>query len=393
MIAVGCTSDLPVEVSSGSVYRIHSKPSRFIKIGMGFAYVTEWALRRPNKLQHSLRAADNTLIWGHCQDDGERRGTLVNKVVNRIMDDEVTFDAARRAALDKFIVEEDLPDPFRTVFLAWYAGMTAHLAEWASRVETTPLIGFSGCQGSGKSTLVRAMAHVLREAHDVAIAVLSLDDFYLPKGARQAMAETVHPLFATRGVPGTHDLALLTRTIAALRGTGSVPLPRFDKATDDRTEMVHWRQESAPVGLILLEGWCIGIPPQPVEALVQPVNETEANKDSDRVWRAEVNRHLESDYATLFAELDALLLLQAPSFDAVFNWRWQQEQQLSRLFQRDHPTLTDPTMTQSEVADFVLHYQRLTEHGMATLPDRADCVWELTEDRSVGKMRLAGLAA
>ena len=309
------------------------------------------------------------------------------------MDDEVTFDAARRAALDQFIVEEELPDPFRAVFLEWYAGITAHLAEWASRAETVPLIGFSGCQGSGKSTLVNAMAYVLREAHSASIAVLSLDDFYLPKSARQAMAETVHPLFATRGVPGTHDLALLTRTIAALRGTGSVSLPRFDKATDDRTEMVHWRQVSAPVGLILLEGWCIGIPPQPDEALLRPVNETEANKDADHVWRAEVNRQLEADYATLFAELDALLLLQAPSFDAVFNWRWQQEQQLSRRFQQDHPALMDPTMTRSEVADFVLHYQRLTEHGMATLPDRADCVWELTEDRTVGKMRLAGLAA
>ena len=333
------------------------------------------------------------MIWGHCQDDGERRETLVNKVIRTIMDDEAKFNAARRAALDQFIIQEELTDQFRTVFLEWYAGITALMAEWASRLGTAPLIGFSGSQGSGKSTLVNAMSHVLRDAHGIATTVLSLDDFYLPKSARQAMAETVHPLFATRGVPGTHDLVLLTRTIAALRGTGPIPLPRFDKATDDRTEMVHWRQESAPVGLILLEGWCIGIPPQPDEALVQPVNETEANKDADRVWRAEVNRQLEGDYATLFAELDALLLLQAPSFDAVFNWRWQQEQQLSRRFQRDHPASKDPTMTQSEVADFVLHYQRLTEHGMATLPDRADCVWELTEDRSVGKMRLAGLAA
>ena len=105
------------------------------------------------------------------------------------MDDEVTFNAARLVALDQFIVEEGLRDPFRTAFLEWYAGITAHLAEWASRMETAPLIGFSGCQGSGKSTLVKAMAHVLREAHDVTIAVLSLDDFYLPKSARQAMAE------------------------------------------------------------------------------------------------------------------------------------------------------------------------------------------------------------
>ena len=62
------------------------------------------------------------------------------------------------------------------------------------------------------------------------------------------MADTVHPLFATRGVPGTHDLTLLHDTINALRGSqGEVAVPGFDKAADDRTEMVHWRQESAPV--------------------------------------------------------------------------------------------------------------------------------------------------
>jgi hypothetical protein len=64
VIAVGCTSDLPVEVPSGSVYRIHSKPSWFIKVGMGFAYTTEWAPRRPYKLQRLLRTADNIFDLG-----------------------------------------------------------------------------------------------------------------------------------------------------------------------------------------------------------------------------------------------------------------------------------------------------------------------------------------
>ena len=310
------------------------------------------------------------------------------------MDDEQNTRAALQAVLARFIQEASLPDSVAFNFMRWYAGVTGSLAQRAKAAHTAPLVGFSGCQGSGKSTLVALMAKVMREVHGVSTVVLSLDDFYLTKAARAALAESIHPLFATRGVPGTHDLTLLDDTINALRGSqGEVAVPGFDKAADDRTEMVHWRQESAPVGLIFLEGWCVGVPPQPLEDLVSPVNETEADKDADRVWRAEVNRQLEADYATLFAELDALLLLQAPSFDAVFNWRWQQEQQLSRRFQQDHPALMDPTMTRSEVADFVLHYQRLTEHGMATLPDRADCVWELTEDRTVGKMRLAGLAA
>ncbi|GIR71751.1 MAG: hypothetical protein CM15mP74_30020 [Halieaceae bacterium] len=135
------------------------------------------------------------------------------------MDDEVTFDAARRAVLEKFIAEEELPHHFGTVF---WSGMRGSRLFWQSgHLEWDPAtIGFSGSQGSGKSTLVKAMSHVLRHAHGIATTVLSLDDFYLPKSARQAMAETVHPLFATRGVPGTHDLVLLTRTIAALREPG-----------------------------------------------------------------------------------------------------------------------------------------------------------------------------
>ena len=102
-------------------------------------------------------------------------------------------------------------------FMRWYAGVTGSLAQRAKAANTAPLVGFSGCQGSGKSTLVALMAKVMREVHGVSTVVLSLDDFYLTKAARVALAQSIHPLFATRGVPGTHDLALLNETIAALR--------------------------------------------------------------------------------------------------------------------------------------------------------------------------------
>src|SRR5690606_34530577 len=74
-----------------------------------------------------------------------------------------------------------------------------------------PLIGIAGAQGSGKTTLARAAAERFGAAH------LSLDDVYLTKTERQTLARQVHPLFAVRGPPGTHDLALLEATVAALR--------------------------------------------------------------------------------------------------------------------------------------------------------------------------------
>ena len=324
------------------------------------------------------------------------RNTDLTKWTENIMDDEQNTRAALQAVLARFIQEASLPDSVAFNFMRWYAGVTGSLAQRAKAVNTAPLVGFSGCQGSGKSTLVALMAKVMREVHGVSTVVLSLDDFYLTKAARVALAQSIHPLFATRGVPGTHDLALMNETIAALRQPppgGSVPVPAFDKALDDRPEMVHWRQVSAPVQLILLEGWCVGFSPQQKSELEAPINLMEAEQDPSRVWRGEVNRQLATEYADLFGKLDALLLLQAPSFDSVFDWRWQQEQRLSQQFQQDHPDKPDPTMTRSEVADFILHYQRLTEHGLKTLPDRADFVWELASDRSVERMWLTEVAA
>ena len=310
------------------------------------------------------------------------------------MDDEQNTRAALQTVLARFLQEASLPDSVAFNFMRWHAGVTQSLAQRAKTADTPPLIGFSGCQGSGKSTLVALMAKVMREVYGVSTVVLSLDDFYLTKAARAALAESIHPLFATRGVPGTHDLGLLNATISALRQpSGAVPVPAFDKALDDRTEIVHWRQVSAPVQLILLEGWCVGLLPQSESELESPINPMEAEQDPSLVWRREVNRQLANGYAHLFGELDALLLLQAPSFDAVFEWRWQQEQRLSEQFQQDHPDRHDPTMSRSEVADFVLHYQRLTEHALKTLPDRADFVWELATDRAVERMWLTEVAA
>ena len=324
------------------------------------------------------------------------RNTDLTKWTENIMDDEQNTLAALQAVLARFIQEASLPDSVAFNFMRWYAGVTGSLAQRAKAANTAPLVGFSGCQGSGKSTLVALMAKVMREVHGVSTVVLSLDDFYLTKATRVALAQSIHPLFATRGVPGTHDLVLLNETIAALRQPpprGAVPVPAFDKALDDRTEMVHWRQVSAPVQLIFLEGWCVGLSPQQESELEAPINPMEAEQDPSRVWRGEVNRQLATEYADLFGKLDALLLLQAPSFDAVFDWRWQQEQRLSQQFRQDHPDKPDPTMSRSEVADFILHYQRLTEHGLKTLPDRADFAWELATDRSVERMWLMEVAA
>lgn len=238
------------------------------------------------------------------------------------------------------------------------------------------LIGIAGPQGSGKSTLAAALATRL-QGFGLRVAVLGLDDLYLPKAARAALAAEVHPLLATRGVPGTHDVALgHTLIYALLHGRGPVVLPVFDKSRDDRA--AEARLVDAPVDVLLFEGWCIGARPQSAAALARPVNTLEAQADPHGIWRRWVNARLVADYTPLFAQADALVWLQTPAYATALAWRQQQEAELRATTSRG--------MSVAAVADFMTHYERLSRAMRRSLPRRADYV--VTIDRA---HRLTGL--
>lgn len=195
------------------------------------------------------------------------------------------------------------------------ADLLAALLQDIRQHEPPWLVGLSGLQGSGKSTLAHQLVARARRSGLSAIA-LSLDDFYLLRRERQQLAREVHPLFATRGVPGTHDLDLIARTLAALaRATARSParLPRFDKGRDTRVPPSRWRRLTHAPHLIVFEGWCMGVPHQSQRALTQPRNALEACDDADGRWRRHVNSRLAGDYAQLWKKLHLLILLQAPS--------------------------------------------------------------------------------
>lgn len=239
------------------------------------------------------------------------------------------------------------------------------------------VVGVCGAQGSGKSTLSAAVLARLEQA-GIAAAVLSLDDLYLTRAERAALAHDVHPLLATRGVPGTHDVALGQAVIAALDAGEAAALPRFDKARDDRAPRGDWAQAPAACRVLLFEGWCVGARPQTDVALAQPVNALERDDDPDGVWRCYVNRALAGAYQMLFARIDRLVLLAAPGFDTVLGWRRQQEEELRIRSAADAPGVMDEVM----LVRFIQHYERLTRYILAEMPPRADVVAYLGQDRS-----------
>jgi D-glycerate 3-kinase len=223
------------------------------------------------------------------------------------------------------------------------------------------VLGISGGQGAGKSTLSELLVRAAAE-HDRRALILSLDDFYLTREERARLGRDVHPLLATRGVPGTHDVLRLTEAVALARSSSELALPVFDKGADDRAP--GSRRVRGPFDLVVLEGWCIGAPPQPEPELTEPCNALEAELDPDGRWRRYVNGCLATTYAELWTRLDELVFLAVPDLGAVVRWRLQQE--------NERPE--DQRMSEADVARFVAHYERLTRWMLAVLPDSAGIV-------------------
>jgi D-glycerate 3-kinase len=262
------------------------------------------------------------------------------------------------------------------------------LAAWLNqqRPGQGPLmVGLNGSQGSGKSTLCNLLKWILEAAFDCRTCVISIDDLYLKKATRQQLAAEVHPLLATRGVPGTHDiplgLELFAQLKAAATGT-SVAIPRFNKASDDRRPQEEWDHCDGPVDLVLFEGWCVGATPQSEAELEKPLNRLEEREDGAGSWRQYVNAQLEGPYRELFAQLETLLMLQIPDWELVYHWRKRQEQQLAAK------SSGAGIMGDTELRRFIMHYERLTRHQLQELPKRADLVMALDAQQRVTTLRL-----
>lgn len=233
--------------------------------------------------------------------------------------------------------------------------------------------GLSGGQGAGKSTLA-ALLESAFAFHGVRAQILSLDDFYLGKAERKDLARRVHPLFETRGPPGTHDVEMCGRTIDALVAGETEVLPVFDKGLDDRVGT----EVAGPADVVLLEGWCVGARPVSAADLETPVNGLESENDPDGHWRRYANDRLAGSYASLWQKLSALIYLSVPDLSAVRSWREQQEQALP----------ADRQMGREQIARFVQHYERVTVAMREELPSRAQGHVSLGKDHRVEAFRL-----
>ncbi|MDQ4091580.1 MAG: hypothetical protein M3163_14980 [Actinomycetota bacterium] len=107
----------------------------------------------------------------------------------------------------------------------------------------------SGPIGAGKSTIAGAVSRSLANVGLHAVAV-SMDDFYLSRAERQRRG------IPWRAAPGSHDLELMVRTLAAVQeGAAPLVVPRFDMSRDDRSPDETFGE--AP-DVVVFEGWILG---------------------------------------------------------------------------------------------------------------------------------------
>jgi D-glycerate 3-kinase len=268
-----------------------------------------------------------------------------------------------------------MADHAHTLTPGFDASLVAEALDAALSIrKSTPVFGIVGLQGSGKSTLAAQVASLATDK-GLEVAVVSLDDFYMRRQERLQLSSEVHPLLATRGPPGTHDMTLALETMTALRQGVRTALPRFDKLADDRAPMPDWPIARSRCDLVILEGWFLKTPPQDEAELSEPVNALERDEDAQGIWRHYCNTALATRYPSLWDTVDTTWFLQGPGFEVVPEWRWQQEQSLQSA------QAGRTAMSRAQVERFVQFFERVSRQALKTLPAIAERTVHLDSQR------------
>ncbi len=234
--------------------------------------------------------------------------------------------------------------------------------------KNTKIIGLSGGQGSGKSTISKILKILLKERYNLETVIFSIDDFYKTLKERKKMSKEIDKLFITRGVPGTHDTKFLFNCLKILKRQKfkDLLIPKFDKSIDDRCKQKKWNKIKKKPDIVIFEGWCVGAKADANNSLIRPINDLERNRDKSLIWRRKVNYELQNDYKSIFRLIDVLIFLKVPSFKFVYKWRLLQEKKLKKF------SKGKKTMNKMQIKNFIMFYERITKNMLKNLPSSSD---------------------
>jgi len=244
------------------------------------------------------------------------------------------------------------------------------------------IVGLSGGQGSGKTTISSIISIILRKYFKLNVFVISIDDFYKTRKERYLLSKKVHPLLITRGVPGTHDANIMLDFFKRTKRKKfkSLKLPKFNKAIDDRCNKNLWYLIKKRPDIIIFEGWCVGAKAEKTNTLKKSINSVEKFKDKELTWRRYVNRQLQSKYKKLYDQLNCLLYINSNNFGLLTKWRIKQEEKLRLKNKRSN---SHKIMSNKEVISFMQTYQRVTKNMLKTLPKYASIILNLNTNHQI----------
>ncbi|MFL2883553.1 MAG: uridine kinase [Pelagibacteraceae bacterium] len=254
--------------------------------------------------------------------------------------------------------------------------------KYQSKLKTI-VIGLSGGQGSGKTTITEILKLILKTKYKLNTINFSIDDFYKTRKERKKMSKNVHQLFYTRGVPGTHDIKLLKKTFKLIlnKKFKTFNIPKFDKSIDDRYPKNKWRKVRKKPNIVIFEGWCVGAEHQKTHQLKKPTNLLEKKFDENLIWRKKVNKELKTRYNKLFNLIDSLIFLKVPSFKYVYKWRLLQEKKLKVS------SKGKKTMNKIQVKNFIMYYERITNYMLKNLSQKSDILVTIDKKHRLNKIK------
>ena len=296
------------------------------------------------------------------------------------------FDNVKKKYLNFLKSQEVASEPFRDK-LGQLNNFFLPISQKIHRIylnkKKTKIVGLTGGQGSGKSTISKILKIILKEGFNLNTVIFSIDDFYKTLRERKIMSKKINPLFLTRGVPGTHNTALLLKCLKNLKSKNfkKFLIPKFDKSIDNRLSKIFWQNIKTKPDIVIFEGWCVGATPQKNRDLIVPINVLEKDKDKKRTWRNFVNKELKTKYKKIFKLIDLMIFLKIPSFEYVYKWRLLQEKKL-RVTSKGKKT-----MSNNQVKNFIMFYERITKHMLKNFSKKADFIINLDSSHKLKSLK------
>ena len=235
----------------------------------------------------------------------------------------------------------------------------------------------AGSQGSGKSSLSKLIKLYLEKFYYKSVVIISMDDFYLSKRQRMQLSKNIHPLFLTRGAPGTHDLELLNKKILQIFDKKfPVYLPIFDKVTDTRKRTYR---KVLKGDVIIFEGWCAGAQPVNQNYLQKNFNNLEKYKDKNFIWRNSYNKYL-NEYQKIFSQFNYFIYFQFNQWGHVLDWKYKQELEL-RDKKKD-------LALKKYLKEFIQYYEKVSKWMHLKVPKYCNILIKLDAHQKIKSINL-----